>query len=56
MKKLQVFLPLLQGTLWTLALTGWRYWNRGTQFSGRTLGTRIRTWWWEVNNWKIPQS
>ncbi|EEQ87120.1 hypothetical protein RJZ56_004506 [Blastomyces dermatitidis] len=52
----QVFLPLLQGTLWTLALTGWRYWNRGAQFTGQTLGTRIRRWWWEVNNWKIPQS
>ncbi|KAG5292893.1 DUF1770 superfamily domain-containing protein [Histoplasma ohiense] len=51
----QVCLPLMQGTLWTLALAGWRYWNRGTQFKGRTLGTRIRRWWWEVNNWKIPE-
>ncbi|PGH31028.1 hypothetical protein GX50_06186 [[Emmonsia] crescens] len=54
--QIQVFLPLLQGTLWTLALTGWRYWNRGAQFTGRTLGTRVRRWWWEVNNWKVPES
>ncbi|EEH46097.2 uncharacterized protein PADG_02247 [Paracoccidioides brasiliensis Pb18] len=52
----QIFLPLIQGTLWTLALAGWRHWNRGAQFTGRSLGTRIRRWWWNVNNWKIPQS
>ncbi|PGH15761.1 hypothetical protein AJ79_02141 [Helicocarpus griseus UAMH5409] len=51
----QVLLPLIQGTLWTLALTGWRYWNRGAQFTGRTLGSRVRRWWWGVNNWKIPE-
>ncbi|KAK2799390.1 hypothetical protein FQN50_008496 [Emmonsiellopsis sp. PD_5] len=52
----QVLLPLIQGTLWTLALSGWRYWNRGARFTGRTLGTKIRRWWWEVNNWKIPEA
>lgn len=50
----QVFLPLLQGTLWTLALSGWRHWNRSAQFSGANVGSRIRRWWWGVNNWEIP--
>ncbi|KAK2766016.1 hypothetical protein FQN54_007531 [Arachnomyces sp. PD_36] len=50
----QVFFPLIQGTLWSLALSGWRFWNRGAQFSGRTVGSKIRRWWWGVNNWKIP--
>ncbi|KAI9721511.1 MAG: hypothetical protein M1812_002273 [Candelaria pacifica] len=51
----QVFLPLIQGTLWTLALSGWRFWNRSARFSGKSAGSRIRRWWWEVNNWKIPE-
>ncbi|KAM0804694.1 hypothetical protein BDR22DRAFT_885372 [Usnea florida] len=51
----QVLLPLVQGTLWTLALSGWRYWNRGASFSGRSLGGRVRRWWWGVNNWSIPE-
>ncbi|OJJ87178.1 DUF1770 domain-containing protein [Aspergillus glaucus CBS 516.65] len=50
----QVILPLVQGTLWTLALSGWRYWNRNASLSGRTLGSRVRRWWYEVNNWKLP--
>lgn len=50
----QVFLPLIQGTLWTLALSGWRYWNRSTALSGRSLGSRVRKWWYEVNNWELP--
>ncbi|MCJ1361438.1 hypothetical protein MMC16_000538 [Acarospora aff. strigata] len=50
----QVLLPLLQGTLWTLALQGWRFWNRSAKFSGANVGSRIRRWWWEVNNWDIP--
>ncbi|KAI9818483.1 MAG: hypothetical protein M1827_000542 [Pycnora praestabilis] len=50
----QVFLPLLQGTIWTLALSGWRFWNRSAKFSGQSVGSRIRRWWWEVNDWKIP--
>lgn len=28
--------------------------NRGTKFTGQTLGARVRNWWWKVNNWKIP--
>jgi len=51
----QILLPLIQGTLWTLALCGWRYWNRGAQFRGRSIGMKIRRWWWKVNNWKIPE-
>lgn len=51
---LQVLLPLLQGTVWTLALSGWRFWNRNASLSGQTLGSRIRRWWYEVNNWKVP--
>lgn len=47
-------MPLLQGTLWTLALSGWRYWNRTAQFSGATVGGRVRRWWWGVNNWEVP--
>ncbi|RMJ28407.1 hypothetical protein PHISP_00712 [Aspergillus sp. HF37] len=50
----QVLLPLVQGTLWTLALSGWRYWNRNASLSGRTLGSRIRRWWYDVNNWQLP--
>ncbi|KAL2865666.1 DUF1770 domain-containing protein [Aspergillus lucknowensis] len=50
----QILLPLVQGTLWTLALSGWRYWNRNASLGGQTLGSRIRRWWYEVNNWKLP--
>ncbi|KAL8836852.1 MAG: hypothetical protein Q9170_002743 [Blastenia crenularia] len=51
----QVILPLVQGMLWTLLLSGWRYWNRGAQFQGATLGSKVRRWWWGVNHWKIPE-
>ncbi|GKZ54776.1 hypothetical protein AnigIFM49718_010899 [Aspergillus niger] len=50
----QVLLPLIQGTVWTLALSGWRFWNRNASLSGQTLGSKIRRWWYEVNNWKLP--
>ncbi|CEJ60509.1 hypothetical protein PMG11_09081 [Penicillium brasilianum] len=50
----QVLLPLIQGTVWTLALSGWRFWNRNASLSGHTLGSRIRRWWYGVNNWKVP--
>ncbi|KAL1995289.1 hypothetical protein VTN49DRAFT_1476 [Thermomyces lanuginosus] len=52
----QVLLPLVQGTLWTLALAGWRHWNRGAAMQGNSLGTRIRRWWYRVNNWEIPSA
>ncbi|KAI4289610.1 MAG: hypothetical protein L6R35_001121 [Caloplaca aegaea] len=51
----QVALPLIQGMLWTLLLSGWRYWNRGAHFRGATLGSKVRRWWWNVNHWKIPE-
>ncbi|KAI4131609.1 MAG: hypothetical protein LQ338_001123 [Usnochroma carphineum] len=51
----QVILPLVQGMLWTLLLSGWRYWNRGARFQGASLGCKVRRWWWGVNNWKIPE-
>ncbi|CAI7582225.1 unnamed protein product [Penicillium manginii] len=50
----QVLLPLIQGTVWTLALSGWRFWNRTASLSGQTVGSRIRRWWYDVNNWKLP--
>lgn len=50
----QVFLPLLQGTLWTLALSGWRYWNRSSALRGEGLGARVRRWWWDFNDWTLP--
>ncbi|CAO1603945.1 hypothetical protein XANCAGTX0491_007519 [Xanthoria calcicola] len=50
-----VILPLVQGTLWTLVLSGWRYWNRGAQFQGASLGSKVRRWWWNVNHWEIPE-
>ena len=52
----QVLLPLVQGTIWTLALSGWRYWNRTAAVGGKTLGGRIRAWWWGVNDWRVPES
>ena len=50
----QVLLPLLQGTLWTLVLVGWKHYNRGVQLAGTSYGARLRRWWWGVNGWKIP--
>lgn len=51
----QVMMPLAQGIGWNLLVFGWRYWNRGTKFSGQSLGSRVRRWWWEVNNWELPK-
>lgn len=53
---MQVLMPLLQGTAWTLAVAGWRHWNGAAKFSGQTVGARIRRWWWSVNDWKLPDS
>ncbi|KAL6243209.1 hypothetical protein RBB50_009760 [Rhinocladiella similis] len=50
----QLLLPLFQGIAWNLIMFGWRHWNRGSKFQGRTLGAKVRKWWWGVNNWKIP--
>jgi hypothetical protein len=43
-----------QGVVYTLLLCGWRHWNRETQFSGQSVGARLRRWWWGVNNWTLP--
>jgi len=48
-------MPLVQGLAWTLIVSGWRFWNRSSQFSGQNVGAKIRRWWWSVNNWKIPE-
>ncbi|TKA78157.1 hypothetical protein B0A49_01944 [Cryomyces minteri] len=50
----QVFMPLVQGVVWTLMLSGWRHWNSSTAFNGRSVGARVRRWWWGVNNWELP--
>ena len=50
----QVFFPLIQGTLWTLCLSGWRYWNRASALGGEGMGARVRRWWWGVNGWTVP--
>jgi hypothetical protein len=50
----QVLSPLAQGIAWNLIMFGWRHWNRGSKFQGRTWGAKVRKWWWGVNNWKIP--
>ncbi|KAF4634612.1 hypothetical protein G7Y89_g3501 [Cudoniella acicularis] len=52
----QMVLPLVQGTVWTLALAGWKYWNRNAQLSGASWGAKARRWWFGVNNWKLPES
>ncbi|KAK5134522.1 hypothetical protein LTR08_006439 [Meristemomyces frigidus] len=52
----QLFMPLLQGMVWSLMVAGWHFFNRGTQFSGQTVGAKIRRWWWGVNNWKLPEN
>jgi hypothetical protein len=52
----QVLSPLIQGTIWSLALHGWRFWNRSATLSGSSVGARVRRWWYETNNWKLPVS
>ena len=49
-------MPLMQGMIWSLALHGWRYWNRSTKLSGTTTGAKIRRWWYEVNNWPVKDN
>ncbi|RDW70280.1 hypothetical protein BP5796_08677 [Coleophoma crateriformis] len=51
----QLVLPLVQGMVWSLALHGWRYWNRTAQMSGSGVGAKVRRWWYRTNNWKIPE-
>ncbi|KAM0711218.1 hypothetical protein Q7P35_001957 [Cladosporium inversicolor] len=51
----QIFMPLVQGMAWTLIVSGWRHMNRSSTLKGQSVGAKIRRWWWEVNNWKIPE-
>lgn len=41
--------------VWTLALQGWRYWNKNAVLHGESVGARARRWWWRTNNWVIPK-
>ena len=50
----QVIMCFAQGLMLQLLLSGWRHWNKSTKFSGKTVGARIRRWWWGVNKWTIP--
>jgi len=50
-----VLMCFAQGLVWTLILNGWRHMNRSSKFSGRSIGARIRRWWWGVNNWTLPE-
>ncbi|CZT18720.1 uncharacterized protein RCC_04564 [Ramularia collo-cygni] len=50
----QVLMPLLQGLGWTLVVAGWRYSNSTAKFTGTTMGAKLRRWWWQTNNWIIP--
>jgi len=51
---LQLFMPLAQGMVWTLAVAGWRAFNSASHFSGQGVGAKIRRWWWKTNNWALP--
>ena len=48
-------MPLTQGIVWNLAVFGWRYWNRGAKLGGQSIGSRVRRWWWNVNDWELPK-
>ncbi|CCU82538.1 DUF1770 domain-containing protein [Blumeria hordei DH14] len=48
----QVLLPLLQGTIWSLALLGWAHWNQKAQISGTSVGSKVRNWWHKLKDWK----
>ena len=52
----QVLMCFGQGVVWTLILSGWRHWNSSAKFSGKSVGAKVRRWWWGVNNWKIPET
>lgn len=50
----QIVWPLVSGVAYNLIMFGWRHWNRETKFKGTSLGAKLRKWWWDVNNWKVP--
>ncbi|KAG6014561.1 hypothetical protein E4U43_006402 [Claviceps pusilla] len=51
----QVMLPLAQGVIYNLLLCGWQYWNQSAKLHGNTAGSRVRRWWYGVNNWTLPK-
>jgi hypothetical protein len=51
----QVVMPFVQGIGYNLLVLGWRHWGKNVQLHGTSIGARTRRWWWNVNNWKIPQ-
>ncbi|KAK2589518.1 hypothetical protein QQS21_012802 [Conoideocrella luteorostrata] len=51
----QVMMPLAQGVLYNLILCGWQHWNRSAKLHGNTAGSRVRRWWYGVNNWTLPR-
>lgn len=42
--------------VWSLALHGWRYWNRSSKLVGNSAGARVRRWWYKTNNWSIKET
>ncbi|KAF7546638.1 hypothetical protein G7046_g9244 [Stylonectria norvegica] len=52
----QIMMPLAQGVLYNLFLVGWQHWNRNARLHGNTVGARVRRWWYDVNNWTIPNN
>ncbi|QUC19514.1 uncharacterized protein UV8b_03755 [Ustilaginoidea virens] len=50
----QIMMPFAQGLIYNLLLCGWQHWNRNAKLHGNTAGSRVRRWWYGVNNWKIP--
>jgi len=52
----QFVMPLMQGMLWSLALHGWRYWNRSAALSGNSVGAGVRRWWYTVNDWPLKEN
>jgi len=51
----QVLMPFVQGILYNLAICGWQHWNRNARLSGNSIGSRVRRWWYGLNNWPVPQ-
>ncbi|GAB0131938.1 hypothetical protein EsDP_00000391 [Epichloe bromicola] len=51
----QIIMPLAQGVIYNLLLCGWQNWNRSAKLHGNTAGSRVRRWWYGVNNWTLPK-
>jgi len=51
-----VIMSFVQAMGLKVVLLGWRQFNLGANFSGQSVGARVRRWWWGVNNWTLPSS